>query len=133
MIPNKIPQDAIFYAQNILPISNPPREMATRFAPLSLLAQLHDFPHNYNQRNKLYDVEGNTFAQKHLDWFNDFVDLEEVYHEDTKMRLISQSLSWEVRKWFKALQVASIPNFAAFEISFISIRGEKKNPLQLLT
>jgi hypothetical protein len=76
-----------------MPVSNPPRLMAARFAPLSLPAQLHDFPQNYNQRIKLYDVEGNASAQKHLDWFNDFFDLEEVDYEDVKMRLCMQSLS----------------------------------------
>jgi hypothetical protein len=63
--------------------------MASRFTPLSLPSQLHDFPQNYNQRIKLYVAEGNAFAQKHLDWFNDFVDLEEVNHEDEKMRLFA--------------------------------------------
>jgi hypothetical protein len=64
--------------------------MAARFAPLVLPAQLHDFPQNYSQRIKLYDAEGNASAQKHLDWFNDFVDLEEVDHADAKMRLFMQ-------------------------------------------
>jgi hypothetical protein len=68
-----------------------------------------------------------------LDWFNDFVDLEDVDHEDVKMQLFTQSLSGEVRKWFKALQVASIPNFTAFETSFITRWRDKNNPLQLLT
>jgi hypothetical protein len=40
----------------------------------------------------LYDVEGNVSSQKHLDWFNDFVYLEEVDYEDAKMRLFAQSL-----------------------------------------
>jgi hypothetical protein len=65
--------------------------MATRFTPLILPAQLHDLPQNYSQRIKLYDVEGNVSAQKHLDWFNDFVDLEEVDYADAKMRLFVQS------------------------------------------
>jgi hypothetical protein len=107
--------------------------MASRFAPLALLAQLHDFPHNYNQRIKIYDVECNASAQNHLDWFNDFFDLEEVDHEDTEMILFAQSLLGEFIKWFKSLQAAFIPDFAAFETSFFSIWGDKKNPLQLLT
>jgi hypothetical protein len=41
--------------------------MAARFSPLILPAQLHDFPWEYNQWIKLYDVEGNVSAQKHLD------------------------------------------------------------------
>jgi len=48
--------------------------MASKFTPLALPSQLHDFPQNYNQRIKLYDVEGNASTQKHLDYFNDFVD-----------------------------------------------------------
>jgi hypothetical protein len=77
--------------------------MATRFTPLILLSQLHDLPQNYNQRIKLYDVEGNVSSQRHEDWFNDFVDLEVVNYADAKMRLFAQSLSGEVRKWFKDL------------------------------
>jgi hypothetical protein len=119
--------------KNIPQIPNPPRAMAARFTPLILPAQLHDFPQNYSQRIKLYDVEGNVSAQKHLDWFNDFVDLEEVDYADAKMRLFMQSLSGEVRKWFKSLPATSIQDFTAFETSFITRWGDKKNPLQLLT
>jgi len=54
---------------------NYPRDMVARFTPLILPTHLHDFPQNYNQRIRLYDVDGNVSAQRHLDWFNDFVDL----------------------------------------------------------
>ena len=77
----------------------------------------------------MYDVEGNVSAQKHLDRFNDFVDLEEVDYEDAKMRLFAQNLVGEVRKWFRALPVASIVNFEAFETSFLAKWGDKKKPL----
>jgi hypothetical protein len=119
--------------KNIPQIPNPPRAMAARFAPLVLPAQLHDLPRNYSSRIKLFDVEGNISAQRHLDWFNDFVDLEEVDYADAKMRLFTQSLSRMVRKWFKALPAASIQDFTAFKTSFITRWGDKKNPLQLLT
>jgi hypothetical protein len=119
--------------KNIPQIPNPPRAMAARFSPFILPAQLHEFPQNYNQGIKLYDAEGNVLAQKHLDWFNDFIDLEELDYADAKMRLFTHSLSGEVRKWFKALLVGSIQDFAAFETSFITIWGDKKNPLHLLT
>jgi hypothetical protein len=107
--------------------------MAGRFAPLILSAQLHDLPQNYSQRIRLYDTEGNVSAEKHLDWFNNFVDLEEVDYADAKMRLFAQSLSGDIRKWFKALPPAGIRDFAAFERSFLNKWGDKKNPLQLLT
>jgi hypothetical protein len=81
----------------------------------------------------LYDVESNVSAQKHLDWFNDFVYLEEVDFEDAKMRFFSQSLAGEVKKLFIALPTTSIQNFEAFETSFLAKWGDKKNHLQLLT
>jgi hypothetical protein len=64
-----------------------------------------------------------------LDWFNDFVDLEEVDHEDAKLRLFAQSLSGEVKKWFKTLLASSILNFVSFETLFLAMWGDKKNPL----
>jgi hypothetical protein len=94
---------------------------------------LHDLPQNYSQRIRLYDAEGNVSAQKHLDWFNDFIDLEEVDYTDEKMWLFTQILSGDVRKWFKSLPPTSIQDFAAFETSFLDKWGDKKNPLQLLT
>jgi hypothetical protein len=86
LIPNQTPQDANL-AQNIPQIQKPPREMVSIFLPLTLPTQLHDFPQKYSQRIKLYDAKENTPSQKHLNWFNDFIDLEEVDHEDTKMML----------------------------------------------
>lgn len=120
---------AVIPTQNNQPLQVLPAAMATRFSPLVLPTQLHDLPRDYNQRIMLYDVEGNVLAQKPLNWFNDFVDLEEVDYEDAKMRLFAQSLVGEVRKWFRALPTASIPDFVAFETNFLAKWGDKKTPL----
>jgi hypothetical protein len=120
-------------ANNTSQNMNPPRAMASIFTPLIPPAQLHDLPHNYSQRIRLYDAEGNVSAEKHLDWFNDFVDLEEVGYTDEKMRIFAQSLLGDVRKWFKSLPPMSIRDFVAFKRSFLNKWGDKKNPLQLLT
>jgi hypothetical protein len=135
-------QDLIL-AASVKPVVTPVRNrqplrpltttMAAIFSPLILPALLHDLPQEYNLRIKLYDVEGNISAQKHLDWFNDFIDLEEVDFADVKMRLFTQSLAGDVRKWFRALAPGSIADFAAFETLFLARWGDKKNPLQLLT
>jgi hypothetical protein len=114
LIPTKPPQDVVISTHTIHPIQTSPRVMTVRFTPLALPAKLHDLPLNYNQIIKLYDVEGNDSTQKHLYWFNDFVNLEEVDYEDAKMRLFSQILSSEVKKWFKSLTTVSIPNFSSF-------------------
>lgn len=63
--------------------------MASRFNPLVLLAQLHDLPQGYSQIIRTFGAEGDITTQQHLDKFNDFVDLEEVDHEDSKMILFS--------------------------------------------
>jgi hypothetical protein len=105
--------------------------MAARFSLLVLPAQLHDLPQNYSERIKTYNVEGDITPQQHLYRFNDFV--EEVDHEDAKMRLFSQSFAGEVKKWFKGLVARSIPNFPGFETIFLRKWEDKKNQLQLLT
>lgn len=63
--------------------------MANRFDPLVLLANLHDLPDGYAQRHKQFGVEGDITAHQCLNRFLDFIDLEEVDHEDVKMRLFA--------------------------------------------
>ena len=103
-----------FTSQNTQTSSNPgnlPRPMAARFAPLRLPVVLHDLPQNYSQRISLFDGEGDITAKQHVAKFEYFIDLEEVDYLDVKMRLFAQSLSGEVKKWFKDLPNASILNF----------------------
>jgi hypothetical protein len=92
--------------------------MAARFAPLALPAQLHDLPLGYSQRIETYGAEGDVSAQHHIIRFNDFCDLEEVDHEDAKMRLFAQSLTGEVKEWFGGLPAGSIHSFHEFETIF---------------
>ena len=63
--------------------------MASMFTPLILPAQLHDLPKGYSQSIRTFSAEGYITTQQHLDKFNDFIDLEEVDHEDVGMRLFS--------------------------------------------
>ena len=68
-----------------------------------------------------------------MDRFEDFIDLEEVDHDDAKMRLFSQSLYGEEKWWFKDLPARSITAFEAFQTLFFE-RWEAKNiPLQILS
>lgn len=63
---------------------------------------------------------------------NDVFDLQEVDEPDVKMRLFSQILGGDAKKWFKSLHAGSIANLDAFHKTFLA-RGEiKENPLQLL-
>lgn len=54
-------------------------------------------------------------------------------HEDAKMRLFSQILKGNVKKWFRSLTVGSIANFQWFEDLFHRKYQEKKNHVQMLT
>ena len=85
--------------------------MEAIFSPFILPAQLHDLPQDYNLRIKLYDVEGNISAQNNLDWFNDFIDLEEVDFEDVKMRLFTQSC----RRSKEVVQSPSTSQYCKFQ------------------
>ena len=95
------------------------------FAPLALPVVLHDHPLNYVHRISLYDGEGNVTTKYHVEKFDDFIDLEEVYYEDVKIRFFAQSLSREAKKWYKDLPAGSIRNFAAFQTSFLDRWDDK--------
>jgi len=62
-----------------------------------------------------------------------FYDLEEVDHEYAKIRLFAQSLTSEVKEWFRGLPTGSIHNFQEFEAIFLGKWERKKNSLHLLT
>ena len=96
-----------------------PTFMVDRYAPIVLPANLHPLPDKYAQRISQFGVDDDVTAQQHLDKFLDFVDLEEVDHEDAKMRLFSQIHKGDVKKWFRSSTFGSIANFQQFEDLFL--------------
>jgi hypothetical protein len=100
-----------------------PPAMAARYAPLVLAAPLHAMPQDYQTRLPQYDSTGSINAQQHVDKMNDYFDLQEVDEADVQMRLFAQSLTGDVKKWFKALRPASITDLAAFHRSFSGQMG----------
>ena len=58
--------------------------MANIYALLALPIIFNPMPDNYNQRIKQFGEEGDFIAHQHVDWFQDFVDLEEVDEGDVK-------------------------------------------------
>jgi hypothetical protein len=111
----------------------PPPIMVARYAPLVLAAPLHNMPQDYQTMIPQFDGTGSLNAQQHVDKMNDFFDLQEVDEEDVQMRLFAQSLTGDVKKWFKALPSTSIVDIVAFHQSFLNIWEVKKNPLQILS
>jgi hypothetical protein len=64
---------------------------------------------------------------------NDYFDLQEVNENDVQMRLFVQSLTGDVKKWYKGLHVASVLDLTMFQRIFLDIWEVKKNPLQILS
>jgi hypothetical protein len=98
--------------QAVLP--PPPPIMAAHYAPLVLDTPLHAMPQDYQTRLPQFDVTRPLNAQQHVDKMNDYLDLQEVDEVDVQMRLFTQSLTGDVKKWFKALPAASIHDLLAF-------------------
>jgi hypothetical protein len=114
-------------------IPPPPPIMAVGYAPLVLVAPLHDMPQDYQTILPQFDGTGPLNAQQHVDKMNDYFDLQEVDEADVQMRLFAQSLTGDVKKWYKGLCVASVVDLTMFQIIFLDRWEVKKNPLQILS
>jgi len=64
---------------------------------------------------------------------SDWVNLEEVDHDDIKVRLLAKNLAGEARKWFTNLLNAYIPNYQEFKDIFKNKWEDKKNPIHYLS
>ena len=64
---------------------------------------------------------------------NDAFDYMELEEETMNMRMFSQSLGGEAKKWFKILTPNSIHDLPSLYQNFINKWEIKKNPLQILS
>jgi hypothetical protein len=68
----------------------PPRvftKVATRYAPLVLLAPLHNLLENYKKKLPKFTGEGDLTAAKHISFLDQFVDILGLEHKDIYSRL----------------------------------------------
>ena len=94
-----------------IPVHNPvPRKVPNRYKPLVLPPVLNPLPKNHPEYLPRFDGENGITAQKHIQAFEDYLNIFEVEDEDVSIRLFALSLQSEVRTWFKALPEASISN-----------------------
>jgi hypothetical protein len=56
-----------------------------------------------------------------------------VDEADVQMRLFAQSLTGDIKKWYKGLRAASVVDLTTFQRSFLDRWEVKKNPLQILS
>lgn len=96
-----------------IPIHIPiPCKVPDRYKPLMLPPILHDFPDNYHKYLPRFDGEdGKITTQKHIEGFENYLDLFEIDEDDVRIRLFALSLQSRFKSWFKNLSIASISNF----------------------
>jgi hypothetical protein len=104
----------------------------TIYAPLVLAAPLHAMPQDYQTRLPQFDGIVPLNTQQHVDKMNDYFDLQEVDEDDVQMRLFAQSLTSDIKKWYKGLHATSVLDLTTFQRSFLDRWEVKKNPLQIL-
>ena len=63
----------------------------------------------------------------------DYFEFYEIYIDDVRMRIFVQSLTGEVRTWFRALAPNSIADLPALYRAFLNRWEKKKDPLQILS
>ena len=102
--------------------------MANRFTPICLLVVLHKLPLGYSTRLRKFYGERGYLAEENMGWFLDWVDLEEVDHDDVKVILFTQNLPREARKWYKNLIDDSILSYRAFKDALNDKCVDIKNP-----
>ena len=115
------------------PVSNPPRAMVAKYAPLVFPQNLDAVPANYQSKTPLFDATQGITTHQHVDKMNDFFDLHEIDEENVTMRLLVQSFGGEVRKWFRALPARTINTLPVLHRQFLDCWEVKKNPLQILS
>lgn len=87
-----------------------PRKVPDRYKPLILPPVLNPLPANHLEHLPRFYGENGITALKHIQVFEDYLNIFEVEDEDVNLRLFSLSLQSEVRTWFKALSEANISN-----------------------
>jgi len=106
---NKAKEEPKIVPSLSIPVHTPvPRKVPKRYKPLILPPVLNPLPANHPEYLPRFDGENGITAQKHIQAFEDYLNIFEVEDEDVSLRLFALSLQGEVRTWFKALPEASI-------------------------
>jgi hypothetical protein len=130
----KIPQQK--QKQN-LPPPPPPQvvfnKVASRYTPLNITHNIHEFIDNYLKILLRFNGEGETTTSEHLESFDYFIDNQGLEYEYLYIRILVQTFEGEVRTWFKGFPPNSINSWDNLETVFLRQWGENKYHLYLLT
>ena len=96
------------------------------FKPLRLSSTLHPYPPNFFKYLPLFTGEDHVIAEKHLEYFRNFIDNFEIVHEDIVMRIFSKSLAGDAGFWFRNLKANSIGSSIDLHNVFFKYWGKNK-------
>ena len=66
-------------------------------------------------------------TEKHIQGFENFIDLFEIDHDDVCMRVFSQSLKGDTKHWFKHLHLETIISWVELKKVFLKFWGKEKS------
>ena len=106
--------------------------MANRYAPLQLPANPGAMPQDCQTKITNFDGTNAYIALQHIKKMQDYFESYEIDDDSVRMKIFVQSLTGDVRTWFRALPATSIANPEALYQSFINIWEKRKDPLHIL-
>jgi hypothetical protein len=102
------------------------------YKPLKFPLVLHDLPPKFFKNIPLFNGESDFIEEKHLTSFKHFTYFLDIQHEDVFMRLFTQALVGEVKRWFRNLPAELITSWTEFVDVFLHKWPKRKSPHQYL-
>ena len=107
--------------------------MANRYVSLQLPTNLGAMPQDYQTKITYFDSTGSHTALQHTKKMQDYFENYEIDDDVVRMSIFVQSLTGDVRPWFRALPANSIGDPEALYQTFINRWEKKKDPLHILS
>jgi len=90
-------------------------------------------PQDYQTKITYFDGAGSYTALQHTKKMQDYFENYEIDDDDVRMKIFVQSLTGEVRTWFRALTANCIADIDALYQTFLNRWEKKKDPLHILS
>ena len=107
--------------------------MANRYDPLQLLANPGPMPQDYQSKISYFDGTGSYPALQHTKKMQDCFENYEIDDDGVRMKIFVQSLTGDVRSWFRSLPANSLADPEALYQTFVNRWEKKKGPLHILS
>lgn len=107
--------------------------MANHYAPLQLPGNPGAMLQDYQRKITYFDDTGSYTAQQHTKKMMEYFENYEIDDNDVRMKIFVQSLTREVRTWFRALGAKTIADPDALYQTFLNRWEKRKDPLHILS